>query len=260
VVSWLRVVVALLIVSTLASAIAGLWVYNSHISPLKALASKPALGDVLDRLELLDYTMDFDGTTWRVVIENSPSARNGTIKVYDVEGRLLAEYRFNYTKTLLLELASTVEGGNVTLLNPIEYLEAFATNIKFNQTAEGTITGVTVFPGIAPLYALTYIGNATLIDWSSFYKPRGQHPQWVSILFTKVKLGSEEYRGVEVIIQQQQAILTAALKWYQVSVLAKLANVGGVAVASELTMVAPKPGGEALTVNIKVEEVRLRQS
>lgn len=257
-VSLVRVLVVGLIVLTLLSATLGLWVYNSHISPLKALSSKPSIGDILDKLELLEYTMRFDNVTWRVVVENNPDLKSGSIKVYDVEGRLVEEYRFNYTRTLLLGLTRLEGSGNLTFLNPVDYLEAFSTNIKFNQTQEGSITGVKPFPGIAPVYALSYIGNATGIDWSSFYKPRGQTPQWVSIAFTKVNLEGREIRGVEVLVRQQYTGLSTTLKWYSVEVHARVAELNRVPVASELTLITPKPGGDTLVVTMKVEKIRLR--
>lgn len=257
-VSLVRVLVGMLIVSTLLSATLGLWVYNSHIAPLKALGSKPSIGDILDKLELLEYTMGFDNVTWRVVVEVNPGSRSGSIKVYDLEGGLIEEYRFNYTRTLLLGLTRLEGSGNLTFLNPLDYLEAFSTNIKFNQTQEGTITGVKPFPGIAPVYALSYIGNATYIDWSSFYKPRGQPPQWVSVAFTKVNLEGRSLRGVEVLITQQYTVLSTTLKWYSVEVHARVAELNSVPVASELTLVVPKPDGDTLVVTMKVEKVKLR--
>jgi hypothetical protein len=80
-VSLVRALMIVLFLLTLASATAGLWVYNSHISPLKALASKPSLADVLDGVESLIYTMEFGDSTWRVEVLNDVRARSGVIKV-----------------------------------------------------------------------------------------------------------------------------------------------------------------------------------
>jgi len=259
-VSLVRALIATLLLLTLASATAGLWVYYSHVSPLRALASKPSLADVLDGVESLVYTMDFGNATWRVEIVNDGSVRSGLIRVYGDGGGILAEYRFNYTRSTLIWLARVEANGNLTFLNPLEYYEAFATNIKFHQAEDGSILGVEPFPGIAPLYALTYVGNATFIEWSAFYDPRRatSPPQWVNIIFSKVRVEGGEARGVEVFIEPQQTPLTANFKWYNVGVHAKLASLSRIPVAWELTLQTQTPTGDILYIRINVENVKLR--
>ncbi len=259
-VSLARVLIVVFALLTLVSAITGLWIYNSHISPLKALASKPSLSDVLDTIKIIKYTMEFKNITWLVEISSNAITRSGFIKVYDIEGRLIVEYRFNYTKTTILWLSRIEANGSSAILNPIEYMEAFATNIKFHQAEDGSIKDVEPFPGIAPLYALTYIGNATLIDWSTFYKVRVDRspPQWVQIAFTKVRTEEGEARGVEISIQPQQTPFTTTFKWYHVGLHAKLASLSIIPVAWELTLVVVTPTGDILEINIRVESVKLR--
>jgi hypothetical protein len=259
-VSLVRALIIVLFLLTLASATAGLWVYNSHISPLKALASKPSLADVLDGVESLIYTMEFGDSTWRVEVLNDVRARSGVIKVYGGGGDVIAEYRFNYTRTTLIWLVRVEANGSLTFLDPLEYYEAFATNIKFSQAPDGSIVAVEPFPGIAPLYALTYVGNATLIDWSTFYDPRrvASPPQWVQIAFSKVRVEGGEARGVEVLIQPQQTPLIAQFKWYNVGVYAKLASLSRIPVAWELTLLTQTPAGETLDIKVNVESVKLR--
>jgi hypothetical protein len=259
-VSLVRALIVVFALLTLVSATAGLWVYNSHISPLKALASKPSIADVLDLVESMRYTMEFDGEVWIVNIYNDPGRRSGVIEVYSAGyGQPIAVYEYNYTRTTLTWLTVTRE-GNRTLLNPLDYNEAFATNLKFTQAEDGTVKSVEPFPGIAPLYALTYIGNATLVDWSTFYSIRRDRspPQWVHIAFAKVRVEGGEARGVEVVIEPQPTPLTAYFKWYNVGVHAKVAAMSRIAVAWELTLTITKPTGEQLEVRIKLENLKLR--
>ncbi len=259
-VSIVRMLIAIFALLTLASASVGLWVYNSHISPLKALATKPTLADVLDNVKSLKYTMEFKDTSWTVEVSNNPALRNGIIRVYDVTGGLVAEYEYNYTRTTLLWLVRVETNGNRTFLNPLEYYEAFATNVRFIQAEDGTIKAVEPFPGIAPLYSLTYIGNATLIDWAAFYNVRWGRspPQWVQVSFVKVKVEGGEARGVEVLIQPQQTPLTAPFKWYNVGVHAMVASVSRIPIAWALTLTTLTPEGELLEIKIKVESIEVR--
>lgn len=253
--------IMLLIVSffalTLVSASAGLWVFYSHIAPLRDLASKPSLMEVLDKVESLKYTMIFGNQSLNVEVKVDPTSKSGVITV-ELQDGSRREFHFNYTKRAITWLAERMENGSFTPLNPLEYYEAFATNVKFIETPEGTILGVEAFPGIAPVYALTYIGNATYIDWSTLYNPRAQMPTWVRYGYTSVKLSESNIRGVELLIQSQPAYFTPAFKWYQVAVYAKLASIKGIPVAAELAIQIPLPQGGLETLTIEVKDVKVR--
>ena len=253
--------IMLLIVSffalTLVSASAGLWVFNSHIAPLKDLAGKPSLSEVLDKVESLKYTMIFGNKSLNVEVKVDPASKSGVI-ILELQEGSRREFQFNYTKHAITWLAEKMENGSLAPLNPLEYYEAFATNINFIQTPEGTIIGVEAFPGIAPVYALTYIGNATYIDWSTLYNPRAHTPAWVGYKYANVELSGSSIRGVELLIQPQSAQFMPAFKWYQIAVYAKLASIKGVPVAAELIIQTPTPQGGLETLTIKVEEIKIR--
>lgn len=224
-VSYLRVAVGAVILLTLLSAAAGLWVYRSHISPIVALAEKRSIGDVLDQIKYMKYTMDYDGKTYSVEVFNDPKNRRGEI-VATFEDKTI-RYSYNYTSTLVFIYV------NSTVLSPGRYLGSFATNVDY--VTEGNIK-MEPFPGIAPIYALNFIGNATNINWGSFVSTRGERvPQNVRLLFANVKTSEGEARGSEVYIEGYQlASVTEGLKWYTLNVRALLARVGPIAVAWEL--------------------------
>ncbi|MEM4770188.1 MAG: hypothetical protein QXL49_01155 [Acidilobaceae archaeon] len=255
-VSIIRIIVVSMFILTLLSAISGLWIYHSYISPLRGLAEKPSIGDILDKVTKISYTMTFNGEIYIVEVSNNPTVRSGFIRLTYSNGSIV-EYTFNYTKNLVL-IRILKPQYNTTLLNPREYGEAFATNIRFIQDQGGNVIGVEPFPGIAPLYALHYIGNATLIDWESLYNPRAQHrPQNIQYLFTTINLGGETYRGVEILIQPLYNILTQTLKWYSVEVHAKIANIRGIVTAGELTINIVLRG-EIKTIEIKLENIEFK--
>ncbi|MFN4046317.1 MAG: hypothetical protein ACK4H7_03140, partial [Acidilobaceae archaeon] len=129
--------IMLLIVSffalTLVSAASGLWVFYSHIAPLKDLAGKHSLSEVLDKVESLKYTMAFGDQSFNVEVKVDPASKSGVI-IVELQDGSRREFQFNYTKHMITWLAERAENGSLTPLNPLEYYEAFATNVKFIET------------------------------------------------------------------------------------------------------------------------------
>ncbi|MCS7106546.1 MAG: hypothetical protein NZ902_00290 [Acidilobaceae archaeon] len=247
-VSRIAVAIAVAFALTLISSGAGLWIFYSHMSPLMGLAEKRTMGQVLDSFTYLRYELVINGESYTVEVNNDPSARRGTATLVYPNGSRVS-FSYNYTSTLVFLRR---EGSNVTL-NPLLYTEAFATSLVIDTD----LGRVEPFPGIAPLFAVNFLGNATRIDWRSLYDPRAEvRPQNVVYDFETVKLGKEERRGVLLQIDAlYSGEMQRALKWYSVSSLGKLANKEGLVVAGELTLEFTLAGTPYL-VEIRFGELR----
>lgn len=247
-VSRIAVLIAVAFTLTIISSAAGLWIFHSHISPLVGLAEKRSLGDALGKITYLRYELIINGEAYKVEIENEPGARRGVAHLIYPNGTRVS-YRYNYTSTLVFLRR---EGSNVTL-NPLLYTEAFATSLLIKADAGF----VEPFPGIAPIFALNYIGNATRLDWRALYDPKAEvRPQHVLYEFQGVKVGREEHRGLLLQISAlYEGELSPALKWYAVNCVAKVARVGGLVIASEISLEFTLAGSPYL-VEVKLEEVR----
>lgn len=254
-----RLIIPVMVALTLASAVSGLYIYASHISPLKALDRGEEFGEILDRLSALTYSMEWDGRTLTVRIANNPQERAGVIEVYE-GGDLLYVLEYSYESSRLTELRRVYPGGFVEDLDPLAMEEAFLTNMLFNETVEGQVTGLEAFPGIAPIYFLHYITRAINIDWSAFYSPRAAGAPLplseVNVDFSKVRLGDSEIRGVSVSILPSPAFFTPS-KWGVAGVQAQVAVKEGLVVA--VSMVIEYPLGER-EVRISINVVELSSS
>lgn len=246
-VSRLKIAIGSTVLLTLLIAAAGLWVYHSHISPIAALAEGRSIGEVLDQIKYMRYTMEHEGKIYEVEVYNNPKERSGLVRAL-VDGRTL-EYTYNYTNTVVIVYV------NSTALSPVRYLGAFATNIYY--VAEESVK-MEPFPGIAPVYALNFLGNATNINWGSFVSARGERtPQNVRILFANIKTGEGEVRGSEILIEGYQlGSLTEGLKWYAISARALVAKVGPLAVAWDLEFSTTAPG-TSFSLRVKLEKIEL---
>ncbi|MEN2999355.1 MAG: hypothetical protein ABDH61_02120 [Acidilobaceae archaeon] len=247
-VSRIVVAIAIAFALTLVSSGAGLWIFYSHMSPLMGLAERRTIGEVLDSFTYLRYELVVNGESYSVEVSNEPSGRRGVATLIYPNGSRV-NYSYNYTSTLVFLKR---EGGNATL-NPLFFTEAFATSLLIDVE----LGSVEPFPGIAPLFAVNYMGNATRVDWKSLYDPRAQvRPQNIAYQFETVKLGGEEQRGILLQINALYAgEMQGALKWYTISSLAKLGRKWGVVVAAELAMEFTL-AGQPYLVEVKFGELR----
>ena len=248
-----RVLIVALFILTIVSGFTGLYIYYQHISPLRTLASSPPLGEVLDSVTMLEYTMNFDGETLSVEVSNDPAARKGEIRVLS-GGELVYTLSYEYSDTRLINLTRIYPNGTVQALDPIEYEEAFLTNaLVRGGPQEGPLT-VEAFPGIAPLYAFPYLTGVLSIDWSTFYTPRGNPPSTladVTVDLVKVDVGNSNVRGVAILITPPPAAIPLS-KWSAATIAAEVVKLRGVTVAYTLTISFPLPEGNAvLTVTLE---------
>ncbi|WP_062661614.1 hypothetical protein [Aeropyrum camini] len=232
-------------VLALLSAVGGAAVYYMHYGVLKSLAaSTPSLGDILDRVDKLEYEVRVGSEVYRVVVDNSPGSRSGVAELYK-EGELQYKISYEYGENALTSMTMVdPDSGQETPLDVLRWEEAFLTGFSFTQGSQGEIIGVDVFPGIAPLYLHYYISGALGVDWGQFIA-QGQASSLVrvNVSFQKVDTPEGAKRGLQVVLLPQAAGLSQN-PWAQAPLSMELARIDGLIAASKIRYDLAIPGQE----------------
>ncbi|MCE4603716.1 MAG: hypothetical protein F7B20_01975 [Aeropyrum sp.] len=248
---------AVFVALTVVSALGGIAVYYMHYNTLKAMAFTPTLGDILDDIDYLEYTVKIGGDEYRVVVDNNPSSRSGTAELY-LNGELQYTIEYEYIENALKTLSRVDPNtGEKSPLDVLRWEEAFLTGLVFSQGPEGEIIGVDVFPGIAPLYAPFYISGSLNIDWEALITT-GTSPGSVrvTINFESVETPLGTKRGISVLITPQ-FVGVSQNPWAQGPLVMEIARVDGHVVAQLIRYEAFIPGVGEGGIEVSLEELRL---
>ncbi len=241
--------VAVLAALTAASAVGGAAIYYMHVSVLNTLAEPPSIGESLDKVRYMEYTIRIGGDEYLVKIYNEPGSRSGRAEIYR-GGELLYTVNYRYGENSLVS-AEMVKGGEAETLDPVEYEEQFITSVKVTVTPAGNIEAEP-FPGIAPLQAVFYITRAMGVNWDSFIRGTGPGvPVNINVDFRGVETPLGSSRGILVSIVPQNPALAASV-WLKGPFTFELGKAGDLIVATRIVYdVALEQGGQGIIIELR---------
>jgi hypothetical protein len=233
---------------TLLSALGGATVYYMHLSVLRSLASPPSLGESLDAVAYMEYSIRVGDEEYTVKIRNSPEAREGVAEIYR-GGELLYKIRYRYAENTLTYVARE-QGGEVEELDPVEYEDAFFTSLRITTGPAGEINAEP-FPGVAPLQAPFYITRSMGVNWDSFIRGAGPGvPVNINVEFRGVSTPLGSSRGILVTIIPQNPVLAISV-WMKAPLQFELARVDGLLLAPTLVYdVVLAQGGQGIEIRL----------
>lgn len=248
---------AVLLVLTFISALGGITVYYMHFNTLKALTTTPTIGEVLDRVKSLEYTVTIGSDEYRIVLENDPSSRSGEAMLY-LNGELQYTIYYEYGENALTSLTRVeAKAGLESTLDVLQWEEAFLTGLSFTQGPQGEIIGVDVFPGIMPLYTHYYISSSLAINWQDFITLGGvRAPVRVNIDFSTIETPLGSMRGITVFLSPQFPGASPN-PWAQAPLSIDLVRIEGVLVAQQLSysILVPGAGDAGIVMELQSIEV-----
>ncbi len=236
-------------VLTFFSAVGGVLVYYMHTSVLNTLANPPSLGESLDRVSYMEYTIKLGEEEYLVKVYNNPGDRSGRAEIYKGSELLYVIY-YKYGENSLLSVEMEKDGEKQTL-NPVDYEEAFITSLKASVGPGGGVNAEP-FPGIAPLQAVYYITRSMGINWDSFIRGLGPGvPVDVNVSFRSIETPQGSSRGVLVIIVPRNPVLATSV-WMKAPFSFELGRIGDVTVATRIIYdVTLETGGQGIAIELK---------
>ena len=240
-------------VLTVISALGGVLIYYMHTSVLNTLASPPSLGESLDRVAYMEYTVKLGDDEYLVKVYNEPRNRSGRAEIYRGSELLYTVY-YKYGENSLISIEMEKDGERQTL-NPVDYEEAFITGLQADIGPGGGVNAEP-FPGIAPLQAVYYITRSMGINWDSFIRGTGPGvPVDINIDFRSVETPQGSSRGVLVIIIPRNPVLATSV-WMKAPFSFELGKVGDVIVATRILYdVTLETGGQGVAIELKAIEL-----
>ncbi len=166
----IKLIILLSFAAMIVSALVGIAMYYSYLEPFRVLASEQSLGDALDRVSYLEYTVTtINGSAYTVKVYNDPGARSGKAELYS-GGSLLYTFEYTYqdnglgSARLVYANGSVVEYPGAEIVSVEDY---FLTSLLYEYDQQNaSLTRLEPFPGIGPIYLPVFIGDRLEIDWT----------------------------------------------------------------------------------------------
>ena len=233
----LAILTIALFVGTVAVGAVGLTYYYGYRRTLLALARPLDPGNVLPRFSSLKYKVYVspEGYTYYVDVSSFPSNNTVVIAFYnlsnDLVARVVAQYNTTNITYVVYEgphFSEVFKGANLSGLLP----QMMTSMVNVTNPTTGTIA-LYAFPGLGPIYALSYFTSYYDISWSSLATGSGQPSPEATVLysFAPVQLDGKTYRGIVLSISPQSSFLGISGAY---SVNAEVVQIDGIPVAAQL--------------------------
>lgn len=235
----LAILTIVLFVATIAVGVVGLTYYYSYRRTLLALAKPLGPGYVLSRFSSLKYKVYVSpqGDTYYVDVFNFPSNDTVVIELFNASNYLVAKVLAQYNATNITyvvyessHLTEVYKGANLSGLLP----ELMTSMYNVTNPVTGAVT-LYAFPGLGPLYALSYFTSYYDISWASLATGSGQPSPEATVLysFVPVQFDGKTYRGILLSISPQSSFLGISGAY---SVNAEVVQIDGIPVATQLVI------------------------
>ena len=237
----LAVLTIALFVATIAVGAVGLTYYYSYRRTLLALARPLDPGYVLAKFSSLRYKVYVSpqGDTYYIDVLSFPANNTVVIELYNSTNYLLAKVVAQYNATNITyviyesphpNFTEVYKGANLSGLLP----ELMTSMYNVTNPVTGAVT-LYAFPGLGPLYALSYFTSYYDISWSSLATGSGQPSPEATVFysFVPVQFDGKTYRGLLLSISPQSSFLGISGAY---SINAEVVQVDGIPIATQLVI------------------------
>ena len=235
----LAILTIALFVATIAVGVVGLTYYYSYRKTLLALAKPLGPGYVFSRISSLKYEVYVSpwGVSYYVDVFDFPSNDTVVIELFNASNYLISKVVAQYNATNITyavyessHLTEVYKGANLSGLLP----ELMTSMYNVTNPVTGTVA-LYAFPGLGPLYALSYFTSYYDINWASLVTGSGQPSPEATVLysFVPVQFDGKTYRGVLLSISPQSSFLGISGAY---SIDAEVVQIDGIPIATQLVI------------------------
>ncbi|MCE4601187.1 MAG: hypothetical protein F7C38_06450 [Desulfurococcales archaeon] len=254
----IKAIIIISFIATIISAVIGVAVYYSFLSPFRAAANEGNLEEVLGKVTYIEYNVsDQQGNKYIVKVENNPTAKSGVAELYSGDSLEYKVY-YNYSGSGLTYARIEYSNGTVKEYRGADVVvleDFFLTSLKFNiEPANLTVTDFSPFPGVAPVYLPKFLGERLQVNWDMLASIRRGTGNVSSLMEVRVGMGKLVIMGKEVsgaTLVLNPSAPNPTVKWSMLSYSMFLTDMKGLPVVGSWSVSITTPGQEyRLTYNL----------